>query len=89
LWDDAAHKDKYVAFANLAQLLDDLRNKHVMRTGKDRKPDDVNIFLQRGFGNHLWGLAQTSVNHFHAVIAQGARDDFGAAVMSIQTRLGN
>jgi len=52
-------------------------------------PDDVYIFLEGSFGDHLRGLAQTGVNHLHAVISQGAGDDFGAAVVAIQAGLGN
>jgi hypothetical protein len=34
-------------------------------------------------------LAQAGVDHFHTGIAQGAGNDFGAAVVAIEARLGN
>ena len=48
------------------------------------KPDRVHIFLHSGFGDHLGCLAQAGIDHFHAGVAQRARDDFGAAVVTVQ-----
>ena len=53
------------------------------------KPDDVDVFLLGGGGDHLGGLAQAGVDHFHPGVAQGARDDLGAAIVAVQARLGN
>ena len=60
-----------------------------MCPGKNREPDDVHIFLEGGINDHLWSLAQASVDDLHAGVAQGARYDLGAAVVPIQSRLGN
>ena len=37
----------------------------------------------------LGRLAEAGVDHFHAGIAQRARDDLGAAVVPVEPRLGN
>ena len=60
-----------------------------MRAGKDGEADDVDVFLQRGGGDHFGGLAQAGVDHFHARVAQRARDDFGAAVVAVEAGLGD
>jgi hypothetical protein len=57
--------------------------------GQNRQPHDVRILLQGGAGNHLGRLPQAGVNHFHTCIAQRARDDLGAAIVPIQSRLGD
>ena len=61
----------------------------VVRAGKNRQADDVDVFLHRGGGNHLRGLPQAGINHFHPGIAQRAGNDFGAAVMAIESGLGD
>jgi hypothetical protein len=57
--------------------------------GQNRQPHDVRVLLQRGAGNHLRGLTQAGVNHFHAGIAQRAGDDLGAAIVPVESRLGD
>jgi hypothetical protein len=58
-----------------------------VRAGENRQADRVDVFLNSGGYNLLGRLAQTSVDHFHAGIAQRSRDDLYAAVVTIQTRL--
>ncbi len=65
------------------------RAQSVVRAGKDRKADDVDVFLQRGGGDHFRRLAQAGVDHFHAGVAQRARDHFGAAVVAVEAGLGD
>src|SRR5580700_2547498 len=60
-----------------------------MRAGKNRQANDLNIFLQRRAHNHLRSLPQPGVNHFHAGIAQGARNHFGAAIVPVEPRFGH
>ena len=55
-----------------------------MRPGKHGQSDNLHIFLQRGVDNHLRGLSQTSIDYFHARIAESLRDHLGAAVMAIK-----
>src|SRR6266478_6112595 len=78
-----------VVHALFVQQAHELRAKRVVRAGKDRKPDDVDVFLHGRRGNHLRGLAQTGIDHFHTRIAQCSRNDLGAAVMPVQPRLRN
>src|SRR5229473_950088 len=87
--DDAADEDGDVGHAFFAEEFHELGADGVVRTGKDGEADDVNVFLDRGGGDHLRGLAQASVNDFHAGVAQGAGDYFCAAVVAIQARLGD
>ena len=49
----------------------------------------VGVLLERGRGDHLRRLAQAGVDDFHAGVAQGAGDDLGAAVVAVETRLGD
>ena len=58
-----------------------------MRSGEDRKPDYLHIFLQGGVDDHFRGLSQTSINDFHARVAEGPRDDLGAAVVTVEPGL--
>ena len=67
----------------------ELRADGVVRAGEDREADDVDVFLDGGGGDHLGRLAQAGVDHFHAGVAQRARDDLGAAVVAVQAGLGN
>jgi len=67
----------------------DAGNNHVVRTGEDAQADTIDILLQGGIDNHFGGLPQAGIDHFHAGIAQGAGDDLGSPVMTIEARLGN
>ena len=55
--------------------------------GQNAEADNVHVFLQRGADDHLRGLAQAGVDHFHAGIAQRAGYDFGAAIVPVKARL--
>jgi hypothetical protein len=59
-----------------------------MRARKNRDSNRVNVFLQSGGGNHFRRLPQARVNNFHSGVAQSARNNFRAAVMSIKPRFG-
>ena len=63
--------------------------ERVVRAGKNREADDVHVFLHGGRGDHLRRLPQAGVNHFHAGVAQGAGDHFGAAVVAVEAGLGD
>src|SRR5664279_4760930 len=45
--------------------------------------------MMESIGVPGWKLAEPGVNHFHAGIAQGAGNDFGAAVVAVEAGLGN
>src|SRR5580700_1430935 len=76
---NAADKDGNVVHAFFAEQGHELRADGVVGAGEDGETDDVHVFLDGGGGDHLRGLAQTGVNDFHAGVAEGAGDDFGAA----------
>ena len=69
------------------QLVDDAREELEVRAGEDAQADDIDVFLERGFGDHLGGLADARVDHFAAAVAEGASDNLGAAVVAVQSGL--
>ena len=60
-----------------------------MRAAENTQTDDIDIFLQGGFGDHLGRLADAGVDHFKASVAQGTRHHFGPTIMAIQAGLGD
>jgi len=87
--DDAADEDGDIVHAFFVEKFHELRAEGVVRAGEDGETDDVDVFLDGCGGDHLGSLAKAGVDDLHAGIAQGASDDFGAAVMAIQARLSN
>src|SRR5216684_3319207 len=65
------------------------REDGVVRAGKNREADDLYVFLQRSVDDHFGRLAEAGVNDFHAGVAQGAGNYFGAAVVAVETGLGD
>ena len=86
---DAADEHSHVVHAFGLQQVHQLRADGVVRAGKNGQADDVHIFLNGGGSNHFRSLPQAGVDHFHAGVAQGARDDLGAAVVAVETGLGD
>src|SRR5580692_11370438 len=86
---DAANEDGDVVHAFFVEELHELRAEGVVGAGEDGETDDVDVFLDGGGGDHLRGLAQAGVDHFHASVAQGTGDDFRTTVMAIQPRFRN
>ena len=66
---------------------DHAREELDVGAGEDAEADDVDVFLQRRFGDHLGRLADAGVDHLAAAIAERAGDDLGAAVVAIQPGL--
>ncbi len=60
-----------------------------MRPGQHRQADAVGVLLDGGLHDLLRCLVQAGVDDLHAGVAQGAGDDLGAAVMTVQARLGD
>jgi hypothetical protein len=87
--DDAADQDGDVVHSLFAEEFHELGADGVVRAGKNREADDVDVFLDGGGGDHLGGLAQAGVDDFHAGVAQGASDYFCAAIVAIEAGLGN
>ncbi len=60
-----------------------------MRTGEDGEADGIGILLDCGLGDLLGRLVQPCVDHLHAGVPEGAGDDLGAAVVSVEPGLGD
>lgn len=60
-----------------------------MRTGQKRKPDSLNVFLDRGGRDLLGSLADAGIDDLEACVAQGARDDLGPPVVSVKAGFGD
>ena len=69
------------------ELLDDQRKERHVRAGEDREADAVGIFLNRGLHDLLGRLEEPGIDHFHARVAQRARDHFRAAVVAVEAGL--
>ena len=87
--DDAADEDGDVVHAFVVEEFHELRADGVVSTGKDGEADDVNVFLDGGGSDHLGSLTEAGVDDFHAGVAKGAGDDFCAAVVAVEARLGD
>ncbi|GMU37072.1 MAG: hypothetical protein AMXMBFR22_12630 [Phycisphaerae bacterium] len=59
-----------------------------MRRGQQTDADDVHVFLKGGVHRRFAGLPQPGVNDVHPRVAEGPGKDFHAAVMPVQTDLG-
>ena len=62
--------------------------RHV-RSGKHRQPDDVHVFLQCGSDDLFGSLTQAGIDDLETGIAKSAGNDFRAAIVSVETGLGN
>ena len=84
-----ADDDEHVVGAVRAQAVDDPRDERHVGSREDRDPDRVGVLLDRRLDDLLGSLMEAGVDHLHAGIAQGARDDLGAAVVSVEAGLGD
>jgi hypothetical protein len=86
---DSAHDDEHIVeLFSFHELHDPWAKRHV-RPGKDRKPDDVDIFLEGRSDDLLGRLAKPRIDDFETGIAKGASYDFGAAIVSIESGFGD
>ena len=60
-----------------------------MRTREQRQTQGVGVFLDDRLDDLFRRLVQTGVDDLEAGVAERSRDDFGAAVVPIQTGLGD
>jgi hypothetical protein len=60
-----------------------------VRAGKDGQTNHIGVFLQSGADNLLRCLAKARIDYLHAGVPERASDDLGAAVVAVETRLGN
>ena len=58
-----------------------------MGAGQDAQADDGHVFLDGDRCDVFDALPDAGVDHLKAGVAQGAGDDFGAAIVSIQPGL--
>ena len=71
------------------EQLDDAGEEGEVGAGEHREADDVGVLLDRGLDDLLRRLVQPRVDDLHAGVAQGPRDDLGAAVVAVETGLGD
>ena len=60
-----------------------------MRARQDGEADDIGILLERRGDDLLRSLPKARVDNLHPRIPQGASDNFGATVMTVETGLGD
>jgi len=87
--DDATYQNGYVVHALFVEQIHELGANGVVGAGEDREADYVDVFLNGGGGDHFRGLAKAGVDDFHAGVAEGAGDNFCAAVVAIEARFGD
>ena len=58
-----------------------------MGARQDRQPDDVDVLLERGGGDHLGRLAKAGVDDLEALVAQAPGEDLRAAVVAVEAGL--
>ena len=87
LRDSAAENEEDVLGALFAEQGCDAGNDDVVSAREDGESDAVDVFLDGGGDDHLWRLAEASVDDFHAGIAKGPGNDLGPAVVAIEARL--
>jgi hypothetical protein len=56
---------------------------------EDRDADRLGVLLDDGGHDLLGRLVQAGVDHLHAGVPQGAGDDLGAAIVTVQPGLGD
>ena len=86
---DATYHDQHVVEPLFLQQLHQARADVHVRARQDREADHVGILLQRRRDDLLRRLTEAGVNHFHSCVAERARDDLGAPVVAVKTRLGD
>jgi hypothetical protein len=87
--DDPADHHQHVVEPLLPHEFHQPRADLVVGARQDGEADDVGVFLHGRRDDLLGGLAEAGVDHFHAGVPQRAGDHLGAAVVSVQARLGD
>jgi hypothetical protein len=87
--DNASHDYQNIIQALRTEQLAYPRNDRVVCPGKNGNSDDAYILLQGGTNNLLRRLPQAAVDDFHAGVTQGAGNNLGPAVVSIQAGFGD
>ena len=84
---DAADNHDHIVHLVLSEQVHDSRHNRVVRARKNRKPDDVHVFLHGSAHNHLWRLTQAGVDDLHASVAQSSGNNLCAPVMPVKAGL--
>ena len=87
--DDPANRDEDIVHTAIAEQRRDPWHEGHVRTGQDGQADDVDIFLERGRGDHLGRLSEARVDDLEALVAQPTREHLGAAVVAVEAGLGD
>ena len=87
--DDAAADHQDVVGAPLGEQLEDARKHRHVRAGQDADADDVDVLLDRGVDDLLRRAVETRIDDVHAGVAQAPRHDLDAAIVAVETHLGN
>src|SRR5882672_4028831 len=87
--DDAAAEDRDVLRAFLAQQFQDALEEVVVGPREDGEPDRVGVFLDGRRHDLLRRLVEAGIDDLEARVAERARHDLGAAIMPVQSGLGD
>ena len=85
----AAENEKNIFGLLVTEELGDAGDDDVVGAREDGEADAVYVFLDGGSDDHLRGLTEASVDHLHAGVAEGAGDDFCAAVVAVEAGFGD
>src|SRR5918996_4674409 len=89
LGDDPASENVYLRGALLLEQPHDLREQRHVRPRETRKPDGVDVLLDRGGGDLLGRLVQARVDDLHPGVSQRSGDDLDAPVVAVEAGLCN
>lgn len=89
LGNDATTENDDILCAARRKRIEDGRKQGVVRAGHDGEPHRIDVFLNRGHRNHVGRLMKPRVHNLKARIAERACHDFGAAIVAVETRLGD
>ena len=89
LGNNASCQHQHVVEFLLLQKLHHSRQNDIVRARKNGEPDAVNVFLESGIHDLFRRLPQPGIDHFHPRVTQGTSNNLCAAVVAIQSGLGN
>src|SRR3954468_18290271 len=71
------------------QCVGRLLRERKVRTGQDRQPHDLDVLLDGDVGDGVRALPQPEIDNLEPGVAQSAGDELGAAVVTVETGLGD
>ncbi len=63
------------------------RDERHVRPGQDGQPDDVDVLLERGRGDHLGRLAEARVDDLEPLVPKPPGEHLGAAIVAVEPGL--